>query len=137
MARINPTAGVIGFGADPTTRGERRGTGAAIGVFGQADKSVGGFGFFTGNAGVYGAARTTGVIGDGNGGPIGVEGISGGHCGVYGHLNYKTPSGDDIGVFGAAAVDLGNPHDPIGRAGVFAGAVEFIGNLTVTGDSVV
>jgi len=118
-------AGVIGFGADPTAR-VAPGTGTdAVGVLGHADA-----------AGVYGRSRTTGVIGDGNAGQCGVEGF-GNLYGVYGHVNYANPNPEGAGVFGAAAIDLANPDNPVGRAGAFVGPVDVIGNLTVTGNQVV
>ncbi len=138
-------AGVVGFGADPAQRGERA-AGTAVGVLGFADQSLGGvgmskampgvFGNSNGHAGVYGSSGTTGVIGDGNAGQIGVEGF-GNSFGVYGHVNYANPNADGIGVFGAAAINLGDPDNPIGRAGAFVGPVDVIGNLTVTGNLVV
>lgn len=118
-------AGVVGFGADPTQRGESA-TGDAFGVFGFAER----------RPGVYGRSGTTGVIGDGNAGHVGVEG-SGNSYGVYGHVNYSNPNADGVGVFGAAAITLGDPDNPVGRAGAFVGPVDVIGNLTVTGNLVV
>jgi hypothetical protein len=135
-------AGVIGFGADPAMRGERGAQGDAVGVFGHAAKSVGVFGlsdaqpgvfgFATHHAGVFGFGAPTGVIGDGSGGHIGVEGISGASYGVYGHVNFKNPSNSMIGVFGAASFDLGT-STVVGKAGVFVGPVEVHGDLVVTG----
>jgi hypothetical protein len=139
-------AGVVGFGADPGARGERGGGGDAVGVLGHAEKSVGVWGrstalpgvlgTATAHAGVYGAGPL-GVVGDGTGGWIGVEGISGSQYGVYGHVDYKNTSDDMVGVFGAAAVNVPNWESYTGRAGVFVGPVDVIGNLTVTGDQVV
>ena len=118
-------AGVVGLGADPTRR-RRPGEGTdAVGVFGQAD-----------NAGVVGRSRTTGVIGDGTAGQIGVEGF-GSRYGVYGHVSFADPNPDGVGVFGAAAMDLGTPGSYTGRAGVFVGPVEALGDLTCTGNFVV
>ena len=138
-------AGVVGFGADPAQRGERA-AGNAVGVLGFADQSIGVTGLSTalpgvfGNsnahAGVYGSSGTTGVIGNGNAGQCGVEGF-GNSYGVYGHVNYANPNADGIGVFGAAAITLGDPDNPVGRAGAFVGPVDVIGNLTVTGNLVV
>ena len=118
-------AGVVGLGADPTRR-RRPGEGTdAVGVFGQAD-----------NAGVVGRSRTTGVIGDGTAGQIGVEGF-GSMYGVYGHVDFANPNPGGIGVFGVAAMDLGVPDSYTGRAGVFVGPVEVMGDLTCTGNWVV
>jgi hypothetical protein len=134
-------AGVVGFGADPGARGER-GAGNAVGVLGFAEKSHGVWGASTAmpgvfgtasrHAGVYGWSEATAVVGDGNSGQIGVEG-SGNTWGVYGHVNYANPNADGAGVFGAAAIDLGG-GPPVGRAGVFVGPVDVIGDLTCTGD---
>ena len=143
----NIRAGVIGFGADPAMQGERGGQGDAAGVMGLAEKSVGVFGFSraqpgvfgfaNAHAGVFGASGTTGVIGDGRSGQIGVEGVCGGLFGVFGHVNFATPAANMIGVVGAAAVDLSNPKNFTGRAGFFFGPVDVSGNLTVNGDFVV
>jgi hypothetical protein len=138
-------AGVVGFGADPGARGERGGGGNAVGVLGHAEKSVGVWGrstalpgvlgTATAHAGVYGAAPI-GVVGDGSGGWVGVEGISGSQYGVYGHVDYKSPSDSMVGVFGAAAVDLGGGN-PVGRAGVFVGPVDIVdGDLRLDGNLV-
>ena len=118
-------AGVIGLGADPNRRVEPGKGTDAIGVLGYADQ-----------AGVIGISRTTGVVGDGRAGQVGVEGV-GSHSGVYGHVDFATPNPDGIGVMGAAAADLSDLNKYTGRAGVFVGPVEVIGNLTVTGDQVV
>jgi hypothetical protein len=138
-------AGVIGFGADPAARGER-GAGNAVGVLGFANKSVGVFGASTAmpgvfgssssHTGVYGSSRTTGVIGDGRAGQTGVEGV-GSWAGVYGHVDFSNPNADGAGVFGAAAVDVDNWESYTGRAGVFVGPVDVMGDLTVTGNQVV
>jgi hypothetical protein len=138
--------GVVGFGADPGARGERGGKNDAVGVLGHAEQSVGVWGRSTAlpgvlgtasrHAGVYGAG-STGVIGDGSGGWNGVEGISGAQWGVYGHVNYKSPNADMIGVVGAAALDLGHPENTVGRAALFMGPVDVDGNLTVWYDMVV
>src|SRR4029453_4310128 len=130
-------AGVVGFGADPGTRGERGGgKNDAVGVLGHAEKSVGVWGrstalpgilgTATAHAGVYGAGPMGG-IGDGSSGWIGVEGISGAQWGVYGHVNYKSPNADMIGVVGAAALDLGHPENTVGRAALFMGPVDVDG----------
>jgi hypothetical protein len=97
-----------------------------VGVFGTSDA----------HSGVYGTSGVTGVIGDGSHGHIGVEGISGDLYGVYGHVRFENPGGDMVGVFGSAGLadDL---KTPIGKAGVFVGPVDVVGNLTVTGDQVV
>jgi hypothetical protein len=138
-------AGVIGFGANPAARGERA-AGDAVGVFGFAAKSLGTVGMSTAmpgvfgtsrsHSGVYGQSQTTGVIGDGNAGQIGVEGF-GNMWGIYGHVNYSNPNPDGVGVFGAAAMDLGNPDNYTGRAGVFIGPVEVHGDLTALSNLVV
>jgi hypothetical protein len=138
--------GVVGFGADPAARGERGGKGDAVGVLGHAEKSVGVWGRSTAlpgvlgtaraHAGVFGSSGTTGVIGDGTAGQTGVEGV-GSWAGVYGHVDFKNPNADGAGVFGAAAIDLGHPENTVGRAGVFVGPVDVIGDLTVTGNQVV
>ncbi len=138
-------AGVVGFGADPATRGER-GAGDAVGVLGFAAQSLGVWGASTAmpgvlgssssHTGVYGSSRTTGVIGDGRAGQTGVEGV-GSWAGVYGHVDYGNPNPDGAGVFGAAAVDTDDWESYTGRAGVFVGPVDVIGDLTVTGNQVV
>jgi hypothetical protein len=138
-------AGVIGLGADPGIE-RRGGKGDAVGVVGFSQTSVGVFGrsiaqpgvFGTANAsaGVFGSSGTTGVVGDGTAGQTGVEGI-GSWAGVYGHVDYKNPNPDGAGVFGAAAVNVPDWESYTGRAGVFVGPVDVIGNLTVTGDQVV
>jgi len=94
-------------------------------------------GFARAHAGVHGSSGTTGVIGDGTRGQIGVEGISGGLFGVYGHVNYAAPSPDAVGVFGAAAMDLGKPGVYTGRAGVFIGPAEVHGKLYALDDLIV
>ena len=137
-------AGVIGFGSDPAMRGERAAS-DAMGVFGFADKSVGvvGFsstlpgvlGFAREHAGVFGASGTIGVLGSGRDAHIGVEGAGGAFAGVYGHVDYANPSPSMVGVWGSAALSLGGAP-PIGRAGVFTGPVDVIGDLTVTGNFV-
>jgi hypothetical protein len=137
--------GVIGFGADPGADGERA-RGDAAGVLGYAERSLGVwgrsvgmpgvFGSSSAHAGVYGWSQTTGVVGDGNGGQTGVEGF-GNSFGVYGHVNWANPNPDGVGVFGAAAIDLGTPNSFVGRAGAFVGPVDVIGNLTCTGNMVV
>lgn len=128
--------GVIGTGRLQGGRpGETVGIGNAIGVLGDSDKSVGVFGVSDEHAGVYGKSPVTGVVGDG--GHIGVEGSGGDLYGVYGHVNFKAPSADMIGVFGAAALNLADPKTHIGRAGVFVGPVEVVGDSTITGDLVV
>ena len=116
-------AGVVGLGADPAARVVPGVGTTAIGVVGQADA-----------AGVYGLSRTTGVIGDGSTGQIGVEGF-GSQYGVYGHVDWKRPNPDGSGVFGAA--DVSDPDNPVGHAARFVGPVDVIGNLIVTGNSVV
>jgi hypothetical protein len=126
-------AGVVGFGADPS---EREGRADAMGVLGFANKSVGVLGWSFAHAGVYGSSATIAVIGDGTSGHIGVEGF-GNSFGIYGHVNFANPNPDGAGVFGAAAVDLNNLDNYTGRAGVFVGPVDVIGNLTVTGNQVV
>ena len=136
------TAGVIGFGTDPV----QRGGGAAIGVLGVGAVSVGVWGASSAvpgvvgqsgaHSGVYGFSGTTGVIGDGSAGQVGVEGF-GNQYGVYGHLVTARPNADGVGVFGAAVPDLNNLDNYIGRAGAFVGPVDVIGNLTCTGDLVV
>ena len=138
-------AGVIGFGADPSARGER-GAGNAVGVLGFADKSLGVlgtsnampgvFGTSRSHGGVYGQSQTTGVIGDGKSGQTGVEGV-GSMWGVYGHVDYANPNPDGAGVFGAAAVNVPDWESYTGRAGLFVGPVDVIGDLTVTGNQVV
>ena len=139
-------AGVIGLGADPATRGQRGGKGDAVGVVGFSGTSVGVFGRSIAQPGVFGTASAhagvygvapLGVVGDGSGGWVGVEGISGAQYGVYGHVDYKNPGDDMVGVFGAAAVNIPDWESYTGRAGVFVGPVDVIGNLTVTGDQVV
>jgi hypothetical protein len=137
--------GVVGFGTDLSRRREGSG-GEAVGVLGIANKSVGVWGSSTAmpgvlgvsaeHAGLYGWSQTTGVIGDGNAGQCGVEGF-GNSYGVYGHVNYANPNPDGIGVFGAAGINLNDLDNPTGRAGVFAGPVDVLGKLTVTGDLVV
>ncbi len=121
--------GVLGFGGNPDGRGEEKGGGDAVGVLGESEKNLGVLGRSFAHAGVYGMSRTTGVIGDGRRGQIGVEGF-GSMYGVYGHVDYGNPNPDGIGVFGAAALDLGG-GSPTGRAGVFVGPVEVNGDLTV------
>ena len=131
--------GVIGFGADPAAHGEDQGGGDAAGVLGFADKSLGVWGLSNAmpgalgssnaHAGLYGWSQTTGVIGDGNAGQIGVEGF-GNRWGVYGHVNYSNPDPDGFGVVGAAAIDLAKPGNYIGSAGMFIGPVYVHGDLT-------
>jgi hypothetical protein len=138
-------AGVVGFGTDPASRLERTG-GDGVGVLGFADRSIGVWGISTdlpgvfgtsrAHAGVYGSSQTTGVVGDGNAGQFGVQG-SGNSAGVYGHVNFANPNADGAGVMGAAAINLADPDNPIGRAGLFVGPVDVIGNLTSTGNLVV
>src|SRR5436190_19222152 len=115
-------AGVVGFGADPAMRGEGGGMGNAVGVLGHAEKSVGVWGRSTGLPGVLGTATAhagaygagpIGVIGDGTSGWVGVEGIYGAQYGVYGHVDYKNTTDDMVGVFGAAAIDLGHPENTV------------------------
>jgi hypothetical protein len=138
-------AGVVGFGADPGARGER-GAGDAVGVLGLAEKSLGVwgastampgvFGSSSAHCGVYGWSQTTGVIGNGNAGQIGVEGF-GNTWGVYGHVNYSNPNPGGVGVCGAAAMDLADPGNYTGIAGMFIGPVEVHADLTVLGNQVV
>ena len=78
-----------------------------------------------------------GVVGDGRGGWIGVEGVSGAQWGVYGHVDYTNTTDDMVGVFGAAAIELGHPENAVGKAGYFVGPVVVDGNLTVLYDMVV
>jgi hypothetical protein len=94
------------------------------------------FGSSNAHAGLYGWSQTTGVIGDAKAGQIGVEGF-GNSWGVYGHVNYSNPNPDGAGIFGAAAIDLDDLTTFTGRAGVFVGPVDVIGDLTVTGNQVV
>lgn len=134
--------GVVGFGAEPSARGER-GNGDAVGVLGYAQKSLGVWGISDAmpgvlgsshaHAGVYGNSGTTGVIGDGRAGQTGVEGV-GSWAGVYGHVDFHNPNPDGAGVFGAAAVDVDNWESYTGRAGVFVGPVDVMGDVTVTGN---
>ena len=53
-------AGVVGFGADPSMRGERGGRNDAVGVIGHAEKSVGVWGRSTAQPGVLGTATFSG-----------------------------------------------------------------------------
>jgi hypothetical protein len=55
----------------------------------------------------------------------------------YGHVDFASPNPGGIGVFGSAAIELGVPGSYPGRAGVFAGPVEVLGDLTCTGNRVV
>ena len=112
------------MGATRSAWNNRRG--GASGVFGSSSA----------HAGVYGSSGSTGVIGDARTGQTGVEGV-GSWAGVYGHVDYANPNADGAGVFGAAAVDIGNWESYTGRAGVFVGPVDVIGDLTVTGNQVV
>ena len=130
-------AGVIGVGNRIPRRGGPTGPSGALGVVGTADTAIAVLGVSTGNSAVYGASRITGVTGDGRPGFTGVEGISGSSYGVYGHVNYANPADNMVGVFGAAALSPSAPGGAIGRAGVFVGPLDAIGNLTVTGDQVV
>jgi hypothetical protein len=113
-----------------------KGVGGAIGVSGDSDSSAGVFGFSDAHCGVYGASGVTGVIGDGSKGHIGVEGICGDLYGVYGHVNLAKPGADQIGVFGAAGL-ASDFKTSVGRAGVFVGPVDVVGDAKVTGDLVV
>jgi hypothetical protein len=108
----------------------------SVGVWGASTAMPGVFGSSSSHTGVYGSSGTTGVIGDGRAGQTGVEGV-GSWAGVYGHVDYGNPNADGAGVFGAAAVDLANLESYTGRAGVFVGPVDVIGDLTVTGNQVV
>ena len=138
-------AGVVGLGADPAARGERGSVNVvgvlgfaqqSFGVAGVSDAMPGVFGNARAHAGVYGSSGTTGVIGDGRGGQTGVEGF-GSWAGVYGHVDFHNPNPDGAGVFGAASVDTDDWESYTGRAGVFVGPVDVIGDLTVTGNQVV
>ena len=137
-------AGVIGLGQgisnpDNDSQGETPKPGDAFGVIGMADRNVGVLGLSGAHAGVFGASGTTGVIGDGRNGQVGVEGV-GSTWGMYGHVDFGNPNADGAGVFGAASMNfVGTKFDGTftGRAGVFVGPVDVIGNLAVTGDSVV
>jgi hypothetical protein len=130
-------AGVIGFGQgmiDPEVGGRVPKPGNAFGVVGVSDSTVGVWGLSAAHAGVYGFSTVTGVIGDGRSGQTGVEGV-GSAWGVYGHVDYAKPNADGAGVFGAAASNLDGTFT--GRAGLFVGPVDVVGDLTVTGNVVV
>ena len=128
-------AGVIGLGQgiDPAARREVP-PGNAFGVVGMSDRNVGVLGRSEAHTGVYGLSRVIGVVGDARGGHVGVEGV-GNTWGVYGHVDYGNPNADGVGVFGAASSNLDGTY--VGIAGRFLGPVEALGDLTVTGNSVV
>ncbi len=130
-------AGVIGLGQgiDPSARREVK-PGDAFGVVGMSDRNVGVLGRSDAHAGVVGMSRVTAVVGDAREGHVGVEGV-GNTWGVYGHVNYSNPNADGVGVCGVAASNFDGTGTYVGIAGRFIGPVEVLGNLTVTGDSVV
>ena len=130
-------AGVIGLGQgiDPTARREVK-PGNAFGVVGMSDRNVGVLGRSEAHAAVYGSSRVIGVVGDARGGHVGVEGV-GNTWGVYGHVDYGNPNADGVGVCGVAASNFDGTGTYVGIAGRFIGPVEALGDLTVTGNSVV
>src|SRR5947207_1136800 len=80
--------------------------------------------------GAYGRAANAGggLVGDGGFGNL---------WGVYGRVNCSNPNPGGVGVCGAAAMDLADPDNYTGIAGMFIGPVEVHADLTVLGNQVV